>query len=519
MSVLTSDLQAAPLVALTGIVKHYGGVIALKGVDLTVAAGETHALLGENGAGKSTLIRVLTGAVRPDAGEIRIGGELRHFRHPEDARAAGIAAVYQEPAIYPHLSVLENIFAGNEITTRLGAMRRTAMAAAARPWFERLDLPAALLGRRMGRLSLAYQQLVLIAKALVLEARVIIFDEPTSILSQTETARLFAIIGRLRADGRGIVYITHRLDEIGQIADRVTVLTDGRVTGEARRGEFDEARLVALMAGRAHRDFAAATARRQTGVGLPEFEVRRLRRAGVYVDVDWQAPAGQVTGVYGLIGSGRSEVALAAFGSQPAESGEIRLGGRVVAPRDPADAIALGIGYLPEDRKLQGVFPAKPLEANLTANRLRDFVRRFARLDFAALRAAAAALMARYAIKAPDQTVSIGALSGGNQQKALFARWAGKALKVLILDEPTRGIDVGTKAEIHRFIRDLAAGGLAVVMISSDLPEVLAVSDRVIVMRRGAVVAEFLAGALNAEAILAAAVGAGEGAGSGAKAA
>jgi ribose transport system ATP-binding protein len=202
-------------------------------------------------------------------------------------------------------------------------------------------------------------------------------------------------------------------------------------------------------------------------------------------------------------------VALAAFGSQPAESGEIRLGGRVIAPRDPAEAVALGIGYLPEDRKLQGIFSAKPLEANLTANKLRDFVRRFARLDFAALRAEAAALMARYAIKARDQMVAISALSGGNQQKALFSRWAGKALKVLILDEPTRGIDVGAKAEIHRFIRDLAAGGLAVVMISSDLPEVLAVSDRVIVMRSGGVVAEFPAGALKPEEILAAAVGAG----------
>lgn len=498
-----------PLVELTGIVKRFGGVVALKGVDLSVEAGDIHALLGENGAGKSTLIRVLTGALLPDAGEIRLNGELRHFRHPEDARAAGIAAVYQEPAIYRHLSVLENIFAGNEIATRFGMVRRGAMAATARPWFDRLDLPASLLDQPMGGLSLGYQQLVLIAKALVMEARVIIFDEPTSILSQTETDRLFRIIGRLRADGRGIVYITHRLDEVERIADRVTVLTDGRVTGTARAGEIDQSRLLALMAGRAYRDYLAPVARHHAGDARPVLEIVGLTRAGIYHNVTWQVPPGIVTGVYGLIGSGRSEVALAAFGAEPAEAGEIRLNGRRIAHRDPAEAISLGIGYLPEDRKLQGVFLTKPVEANLTANSLHRFVRAFARLDFSALRAEAAALMQGYAIKAPDQNVPIGALSGGNQQKALFARWAGSALKVLILDEPTRGIDVGTKAEVHRFIRNLAANGLAMIVISSDLPEVLAVSDRVIVMRAGQVVSVFQGSTIEAEPILAAAVGAG----------
>jgi ribose transport system ATP-binding protein len=496
------------LVELTGIVKHFGGVVALKGVDLAVEAGEIHALLGENGAGKSTLIRVLTGALLPDAGEIRLDGTLRNFRHPEDARAAGIAAVYQEPTIYRHLSVLENIFAGNEIATRFGMVRRSAMAAAARPWFDRLDLPSSLLDQPMGGLSLGYQQLVLIAKALVMDARVIIFDEPTSILSQAETDRLFRIIGRLRADGRGIIYITHRLDEVERIADRVTVLTDGRVTGAARAGEFNEARLLALMAGRAYRDYLAPISRNDAGNARPVLEVLGLTRPDVYQNVTWQVPPGIVTGVYGLVGSGRSEVALAAFGAQPAESGEIHLNGRRIAPRDPAEAISLGIGYLPEDRKLQGVFLTKPVEANLTANGLHRFVRAFARLDFHALRSEATALMQGYAIKAPDQNVSLGALSGGNQQKALFARWAGSALKVLILDEPTRGIDVGTKAEVHRFIRNLALNGLAVVMISSDLPEVLAVSDRVIVMRAGQVVSVFKGNAIEAEPVLAAAVGA-----------
>jgi ribose transport system ATP-binding protein len=498
-----------PHVQLSGIAKNFGGVHALKGVDLAVELGRTHALLGENGAGKSTLIRILTGAIMPDAGTITIGGEPHRFRRPEDAQAAGIAAVYQEPAIYPHLSVLENIFAGREICSRLGVIRRQAMAASVRPWLERLELSPDILAKRMSQLSLGYQQLVLIAKALTQEARLLIFDEPTSILSKSETDRLFAIIKRLRADGRGIVYITHRLDEIPVIADHVTVLTDGRVTGAAPMGELDETKLLALMAGSASRDYAEPLQRRARASGPAMLEIDGLSRAGVYQDVHWSAPGGVVTGIYGLVGSGRSEVALAAFGALKADQGTVRLEGKPVAPRDPAEAIALGIGYLPEDRKLQGIFALKPLEANLTVNALPGFARWFG-LDFGALRGEAARLMRHYAIKARNPATAIGTLSGGNQQKALFARWAGRTLKVLILDEPTRGIDIGTKAEIHHFIRDLAAQGMALVVISSDLPEILAVSDRVLVMRAGSVVAEASGDGLNAEAILAAAIGAKE---------
>ncbi|HET9147434.1 MAG TPA: sugar ABC transporter ATP-binding protein [Acetobacteraceae bacterium] len=500
-----------PHVELSGIAKNFGGVHALKGVDLSLDLGRTHALLGENGAGKSTLIRILTGAITPDSGSITIGGVQHRFRHPEDAQEAGIAAVYQEPAIYPHLSVLENIFAGREITTRFGLIRKEAMAASVRPWLDRLELSPDLLEKRMSQLSLGYQQLILIAKALTQEARILIFDEPTSILSASETDRLFAIINRLRADGRGIVYITHRLDEIPRIADQVTVLTDGRVTGSAPMGDLDEASLLALMAGRSSRDYAEPLRHRERAAGPPVLEVEGLGRAGYYQGVNWSMPRGIVTGVYGLVGSGRSEVALAVFGAMPAHSGTIRLEGETIAPRSPAEAIRLGIGYLPEDRKLQGIFAAKPLEANLTVNALRSFGRWFG-LDFGGLHAEARRLMQHYAIKARNPATAIGTLSGGNQQKALFARWAGRELRVLILDEPTRGIDIGTKAEIHHFIRDLAAQGMAVVVISSDLPEILAVSDRVIVMRGGGVVAEASGDAMNAEAILAAAIGAGQGA-------
>jgi len=504
-------------VELAGIVKNFGGVRALKGVDLAVELGRTHALLGENGAGKSTLIRILTGAHRQDAGDIRVDGARHIFRRPQDAQALGIAAVYQEPMVYPHLSVLENIFAGREITNGFGIVQHAAMRRKVAPWLDRLNMQAALLERPISSLTLGWQQLVMIAQALVQNARVIIFDEPTSILSQAETDRLFAIIGRLRADGRGVVYITHRLDEVPRIADRVTVLTDGRVTGSYPIDEVSHARLLSLMAGRAVEEpvpdshkiqHAPAAAGRRPTFSPPVLEVRGLTLERQFRDVSWSIASGCVTGIYGLVGSGRSEVALSVFGFLRGARGAVALEGKPIAPRDPADAIRLGIGYLPEDRKLQGIFANKPLESNLTANALDRFTRPFGRLDFFALATAARQAMVAYNIKARGEASPIAVLSGGNQQKGLFARWAGRALKVLILDEPTRGIDVQTKDEIHRFIRSLAAQGLAVVVISSDLPEVLAVSDRVIVMRQGRVAGEWDAEAMTAEAILGAAIGA-----------
>ncbi len=498
------------LVELSGITKHFGGVRALGGVDLGVEAGETHVLLGENGAGKSTLIRILTGAIAPDSGTIRIDGAARVFRNPQHAQALGIAAVYQEPLVYRHLTVLENMFVGQEICGPAGTVRRAAMAATVLPWFRELDLDTELLARPMSSLSIGYQQLVLIAQALLRNARIIIFDEPTSILSAAETDRLFAIIARLRAGGRAIIYITHRLAEVPRIADHVTVLTDGAVSGTFSRGEISEERLVTLMAGKARGHAPLASPRPFAGEAEPVFSVRGLSAPPYFTDVSWHIPAGAVSGIYGLVGAGRSEVALAAFGFLRPTGGEIRLGGQVIAPRSPKEAIRLGLGYLPEDRKLQGLFANKPLESNLTANVLSRFVRAPMRLDFGGLMGEARRVMSRYNIKAPNPLTVIRTLSGGNQQKGLFARWASRPFRVLILDEPTRGIDVHTKDEIHAFIRNLAASGVAVVVISSDLPEVLAVSDRVIVMREGRVVAEGWPRELGAEGIVAAAVGAAE---------
>ncbi|WP_102224854.1 sugar ABC transporter ATP-binding protein [Acidimangrovimonas sediminis] len=499
---------------LSGIVRNFGGVRALKGVDIAVDAGESLVLLGENGAGKSTLIKILTGALAPDAGEIRIDGVAQDFRSPLDAQNAGISAVYQEPMIYPHLSVLENLFMGREITGAFGRVDRAAMRRTARPILAELELDETILDRPMAALSLGYQQLVLIAQTLAQNARLIIFDEPTSILSRAETERLFTIIDRLRAGGRAIVYITHRLEEVPRVGDRVTVLTDGAVTGGYGKGGFSETTLLELMAGKNSREIEAEITAHRTPAGDPAtppvMEIAGLSHPAHFEDVNLRLPPGMITGIYGLVGSGRSEVALTIFGELTRSAGTIRLEGQEIAPADPAEAIALGIGYLPEDRKLQGIFASKPLEANMTSNGLARFRGGWGLLDFPALAAEARRIMGQYNIKAQSARTLISTLSGGNQQKGLFARWAGQPFKVLILDEPTRGIDVRTKDEIHDFIRDLATGGVAVVVISSDLKEVLSVSDRIVVMRAGRVVDEVSGTAMTPERVLSAAIGAGQ---------
>ncbi len=496
-------------ITLSGIVKNFGGVRALKGVDVTIAGGQVLVLLGENGAGKSTLIKVLTGAIRPDAGHITIDGDSVALRDPEHARALGIAAVYQEPMVYPHLTVLENIFAGREICNRFGMVRHQPMVERVRPWLAALDLPEAVLHRPISTLGLGHVQLVLIAQALVQDARVIILDEPTSILSRAETDRLVGIIHRLRAAGRAIVYITHRLEEVPRIGDHVTVLTDGRVTGNYPAREATGEKLLQLMAGRTSPARAAeiAPAGDMKQAVRPMLSIRRLSHPLYFTEVDWDIPAGMITGIYGLVGAGRSEVAMSVFGALSVTGGTILLDGTQVRPTSPAEAIRLGIGYLPEDRKRQGIFAPQSLERNLTCNALARF-RRGPALDFQGLAAEAAQMMRSYAIKARGPGTAIGTLSGGNQQKGLFARWAARPLKLLILDEPTRGIDIRTKEEIHDFIRAMAKEGTAIVVISSDLAEILALSQSMIVMRGGRVVDRCAGAEMTAERVLAAAIGA-----------
>ena len=500
------------LIELQAIEKRFGGVHALRGVDLSCALGRVHALLGENGAGKSTLIKILTGALQPDGGRILLDGELATLATPARAAAAGIAAVYQEPMIYPHLSVLENLFMGQEARNRLGMVDRRTMRKQAAPLLEQLDIEPALVDRRMSALTIGYQQMILIAQALLRKARLIIFDEPTSILSRAESERLFAIIENLRAADTAVVYITHRLEEIARVADDVTVLRNGAVIGSRVAAKVSHDDLLAMMAGRADHRSETAEARggagsRSASSGRPRLEIKDLSVPGHSQDVSWSLYPERVTGIYGLVGSGRSETALAAFGHLRAAGGQVYLDGQPIKPRHPAEAIELGLAYLPEDRQFQGLFADKPLENNLTANTLGAYAGVLGTLKLKKLGALAAEIMARYNIKAADAAVPVASLSGGNQQKALFARWANLELKVLILDEPTRGIDIGTKAEIHRFVRELAARGTAIAVISSDLDEVLAVSDEVIVMRRGAVITRCEGPSMTAETILAAAIG------------
>lgn len=493
---------------LRGIAKSYGGVHALKSVDASVEVGKVLILLGENGAGKSTLIKVMTGAVRPDRGEVLIDGARVTLRDPQHANSLGIAAVYQEPMIYPHLTVLENIFVGREICNGLGVVQRRRMAEAVRPWLTQLDLPESILHVRMGELGLGHMQLVLIAQALVQEARVIILDEPTSILSRAETDRLVGIIHRLKADGRAIVYITHRLEEVPRIGDHVTVLTDGRVTGDYPAREVGAERLLQLMAGKSlsAQEAEAAAARQAVVASAPRLRISGLSHPRHFENVDWEIPAGAITGVYGLVGAGRSEVAMCVFGALTPCGGTITLDGQPIRPGSPAEAMRLGIGYLPEDRKRQGIFSPRSIESNLTSNTLAGFSHG-GLLDFRALRQEAERMIGHFAIKVRNQQTAIGTLSGGNQQKGLFARWAGRELRVLILDEPTRGIDLRTKEEIHEFIRGLARQGLAIVVISSDLAEIMALAQRMIVMRQGQVVDRIEGADITAERVLGAALG------------
>lgn len=500
-------------VELRNISKRFGGVHALVDVSVAFERGQVHALLGENGAGKSTLIKILTGAERPTEGEIAIDGQVQSLDDPRHAQALGIAAVYQEPTIYPHLSVLENLFMGQEIRGPLGVLDRAQMREVATPYFERLQIDPALLERRMSALSIGYQQMVLIAQALIRESRLIVFDEPTSILSRDETERLFRIIEELRAAGTAIVYITHRLEEVQRIADAVTILTNGRVKGSPELAQTSSQELLRLMAGDRLADAIAggAEAIPERQAAEPVLVVDGLTAPGLFEDVHWSLPAGCVTGIYGLVGSGRTEVATAVFGQRHWVSGRIELSGQSIRPRHPREAVALGIGYLPEDRQVQGVFASKPLEWNLTANQLPRMHKRalpgLGVLDLTRLRTVADEMMQRFNIKAQDAETVISTLSGGNQQKGLFARWAGLELKVMIFDEPTRGIDVGAKVEIHRFVRQAAEAGTAVAVISSDLEEITAVSDRIIVMRQGRVAQTFEAPPFSTEAVLAAAVG------------
>ena len=501
--------MAAALLELRGISKRFPGVVALDHVSLSVQAGEVVGLIGENGAGKSTLMNILGGVHQADAGTIHFDGRPVRIRSVADALALGIGFIHQELNVLDNLDVAGNVFLGREPTWGgpLRLVNRGAMFARAEQYLRRLglEIPG---GTTLGELSLAHQQMVEIAKALSQDARLIIMDEPTSSLTLSETDRLLATVRELRSQGVSVIYITHRLGEVSQCADRVVVLRDGRNAGSLDRGEIGHPAMVRLMVGRDLQDwYVHGPGEKQSGY----FEVRGLRtRAHPQCAVSFDVGKGEVLGLAGLVGAGRSEVAQAIFGVDAALAGEIRLEGRPVRIRSARDAIRAGIYLVPEDRRKTGLVTEMTVRENITMPGLWDYTVA-GLIRFAKETAAAKAQCAALQVKTPSVETQVLNLSGGNQQKVVLAKWLALRPKVLVFDEPTRGIDVGAKAEIYRLMRDLAAGGVAIVMISSEMEEVLGVGDRVAVMHEGAISGILGRRECSEEAIMHLAVGRQEG--------
>ena len=494
--------EEEPLLALAGVSKSFGAVAALRDVHLELRAGEAHALVGENGAGKSTLVKILAGAHAPDAGTITLAGEPLELSGPADARAAGIAVIYQEPTLFPDLSVAENIFMGRQ---PLGGLRRIDRAALRRRCVELFDrLGVRLDPDRPARgLSIADQQLVEIAKALSFEARVLIMDEPTAALSGVEVERLFAVARSLRDDGAAVLLISHRFDEVFSLCQRITVMRDGRWVSTDRIEDVTVDQVVRRMVGR---EVSSLFPKQDTEARGVLLEVRGLTRHGVFSDVGFEVRGGEIVALAGLVGAGRSEVIQAVFGVDRYDSGEVRVAGRPLPPGRPAASMAAGLALVPEDRRQQGLVMELSVERNATLTR-RWPLARLGLLRAASERRAAREWTERLQVKAPKLSSAVSTLSGGNQQKVVLAKWLSTRPKVLIVDEPTRGIDVGTKAEVHRLLSQLAADGLAVVMVSSELPEVLRMADRVLVMHEGRLVAEIPRDRADEESVMFAATG------------
>jgi L-arabinose transport system ATP-binding protein len=479
--------EGAPALEARGVSKRFGVVRALDDVTLSVRPGEILALVGENGAGKSTLIRIFEGVFPPDEGELLAGGVRQTLRSPSDAHALGVRVIHQEPDIIPDLSIAENLFLGDFRRTlglfldRADLARRT-LAMLAEFGLEK-DLAPWM---RAGEASPAQRQLMEIMRALRGGLRVLALDEPTSSLTEEETQRLFGIVRSLRDDGVAIIYISHRMREVRNLADRTAVLRDGRLIEQRPTAEFPEAEIVQAMVGRPIADLFDRQARRRGDVVL---SVRGLTTKRVK-DVSFDIHSGEVVGLAGLMGAGRSEAAEAIFGHDRALAGSVSVGGRAIRLRSPADAINAGIGLAPEDRKSQALLLLRSVKDNISLT-VPDLISRWSFLDFAAERRLAGGLADRLRIKTANIDASVSSLSGGNQQKVVLGRWLARRPKVLILDEPTRGIDVGAKAEIYRLIAELAAQGIALMVISSEMPELLGLADRVLVMAGGRIVAEF----------------------------
>ena len=496
--------MTVPVLEARNISKRFPGVVALERVSLSVFPGEVLAVVGENGAGKSTLMKILSGALQPDEGEILLDGQVVRFTDPRHALARGIGIIYQELSVIDALSVGENVFLGRlpERPGLRGSVDWPRLWRDAARVLERVGVPIDP-QRQVRELSVAQKQLVEIARALSQDVRVLILDEPTSSLSLQETERLFEILRGLRAQGVAIIYISHRLEEILTLADRVTVLRDGRVVGTLPIGEATREGLIRMMVGR---DLSAYYRTVRSSPGAVRLEVRGLCRTGTLQDVNLTVRAGEIVGLAGLVGAGRTEFARCLFGVDPIDTGEIRVDGQVVTIRNPRDAVRHGIVLVPEDRKLQGLVLILSVRENITL----PVLERLARLGFPSRRAeelVTQSFVERLRIRTPSLEQRVMNLSGGNQQKVVLARALATNPKVLILDEPTRGIDVGAKAEVRALIAELAEAGMGILLISSELPEVLTMSHRILVMSGGRIVAEFSREEATEERVLAAATG------------
>lgn len=495
-------MNKAPLLSMKGISKSFPGVKALQDAEFSLQAGEVHALLGENGAGKSTLMKILSGVYTKDSGEISIEGKSVEITGPRSAAAHGISIIHQEMNLVPEMTVMENIFLGREPSKMMGLIDWTSMRAEAAKLLDRLGTSVKPDDVISG-LSIGEQQMVEIAKALSFETKILVMDEPTAALTERETERLFDIVRQLAAAGVGIIYISHRMEELFALSDRITIMRDGKYIGTVKTQEANFDQLIKMMVGR---DVTERFPKQQVEIGTEVLRVENLSRHGVLENISFSLRAGEILGVAGLMGAGRTEVARAIFGADTLDSGDIYINGNKCVIKCPADAIRAGIGLVTEDRKHQGLVLAMSVGENISLASLERFSSN-GMIDSALERAMIKDNIDKLRIRTPGAHQLVRNLSGGNQQKVVLAKWLATNPKVLIMDEPTRGVDVGAKAEIYNIMNMLTAAGVGILMISSELPEVLGMSDRVLVMHNGRIAGEMPVQQATQENIMALAAG------------
>lgn len=493
--------EQKPVLEMLGAAKAFGGVQALKGAELSLYAGEIHALLGENGAGKSTLLKALAGVHKIDSGTITLNGREFEQGSTRAAREQGIAVIYQEPSLFPDLTLAENVFVGRQLQNA-GAVSWIAMEKEAKKLFEKLGVNLDPSSRARG-LSIADQQIVEIAKALSIQATVIVMDEPTAALSSKEVDRLFKVARGLEANNCAVVFVSHRLDEVFALCSRITVMRDGATVGTALTKDLDETKVIKLMVGR---EISELYPKLEAEIGDVVLKVENLCLAGQFADISFEVRAGEIVGLAGLVGSGRSEVVRAIFGVDKYDQGTVTLNGKKMRAGNPSAHMVAGMALVPEDRRQQGLFMSASIDKNISVTILKRLskwfiIREASETNLATLWGKALQLKSASGRDAVDR------LSGGNQQKIVLAKWLATEPKLLIVDEPTRGIDVGTKAEVHRLLSQKAQEGMAIIMVSSELPEVMGMADRVLVMREGRVVGEFDHSNATAEQIISVATG------------